>query len=100
MSHSLLALFFLENSSFFLKSALMKPLSTCAQRWWIVVLQKPQLLAEPIKSMCSCKSAGAFPGGSARVWDVTPHSLAPGLLQNVLVLVDLNLTCFQFTALE
>lgn len=30
----------------------------------------------------------------------TPHSLAPGLLQNVLVLVDLNLTCFQFTALE
>lgn len=50
--------FFLENSSFFLKSALMKPLSKYAQRWWIVVLQKPQLLAEPIKSMCSCKSAG------------------------------------------
>lgn len=44
---------------FFLKSALLKPLSTCAQRWWIMVLQKPQLLAEAIKSMCSCKSAGA-----------------------------------------
>lgn len=26
----------------------------------------------------------------------TPHALAPGLLQNVLVPVDLNLTCFQF----
>lgn len=25
----------------------------------------------------------------------TPHSLAPGLLQNVLVLMDLNFTCFQ-----
>lgn len=26
----------------------------------------------------------------------TPHALAPGLLQNVLVLVDRNFTCFQF----
>lgn len=30
----------------------------------------------------------------------TPHSLAPQLLQSVLVPVDLNLTCFQFTALK
>lgn len=26
----------------------------------------------------------------------TPHSFAPRLLENVLVPVDLNLTCFQF----
>lgn len=30
----------------------------------------------------------------------TPHSLAPGLLQNVLVLVDLNLVFSSFTALK
>lgn len=28
-------------------------------KWWIVVLQKPHVLAEPIKSTRSCKSAGA-----------------------------------------
>lgn len=57
LSHSLF--FFPGNSSFLLKSALLKLLSTCSQRWWIVLLQKPQLLAEPIKTMYSYKSAGA-----------------------------------------